>query len=156
MAQFTALTVLLHQEVVAQQLQQQIAARHDPRILELKASRKRYEEALQEWAKANRESEFGEASTLELRQGRIAFRWAPRAVRFLEGWSEELALAKLQKLKGLIKYVRYTSSINKRRILDETKGDENRARLKDLERAGITVMQEEEFKVEAKLDDVPS
>jgi len=154
MGQFTALYLLLQREVVEQNAKLQLAAKHDHVILDLKARLKRYETALQEWARGNRKL-FNGAKSLELRQGIIFFKLNPWSVVFLKDWTDKLVLARLQKLKGWAKYVRWTPAIDKRRILDDTDGQAPKLTPCELAKVGMAVEQEEKFTIEAKLEDVP-
>lgn len=101
------------------------------------------------WARRYRAKEFGDAQSLELAHGTLAFRVQPRAVELLEGWSWKSALAKFKgKLWG--RYVRLAPAINKAKILDDTKPDaplKSALDPKRLKEVGLTIAQGEGFDV---------
>lgn len=44
-------------------------------------------QAVEAWARKHRRREFGEAQSLQLNHGTLAFRVHPRAVELVEGWT---------------------------------------------------------------------
>lgn len=106
------------------------------------------QKAVEAWARRCRKREFGDAQSLELNNGTLSFRVQPRAVELLEGWSWKTALAKMT--GAWSKYVRLAPSINKAKILDDTKPDAPlRCQLepKTLKAVGLCISQGEGFDV---------
>lgn len=123
-------------------------AKNAPRIQSLTQKIEAQSKAVEAWARKCRRREFGEAQSLELPNGTLAFRVQPRAVELLEGWSWKTALASMT--GKWRKYVRLAPGINKARILDDTKPDAPlRSSLdpKSLKGIGLCISQGEGFDV---------
>lgn len=151
----TITTMQLTEEVNRQNAKIAEARKHDEEIKKLRARLTRYEVALKEWAVRNREKEFpADSKTLDMRQGRLIFKLAGRAVRLLDGWTEKMALGKLLlRPKWKKRYVRVEYSINRQQILGDTRLEsEHKLDDRDLKRFGLAIRQEESFYVEPKLE----
>lgn len=156
MAQFTALSLQINQEINAQNAKLILARKHDSAIRDFTERRSRYGSALEKWAIENREREFALSSTLELRQGTLRFRMGQRAVKFLEGWTELLVLDRLRKLKKFRPYLRITHEVNRQLLLSDTKPEAEKLKEKDLAEIGLRVAREEKFYIEPKLEAAPA
>lgn len=165
MAQLVALHIQRNQEFNEQNAKLALARQHDTKIAELEARMKRYELGLWQWAKDNRKElglagEPGEKKSLELRQGRIGFRWGPRKVWLLKGFTEEVVLGRLRglakKAKHWARYIRTSEVLNRSQVLDDARPEAGLLSGKDLTRIGVEVTRQETFYVEPKLEPVPA
>lgn len=164
-AQITALTLQLNDETNQQNAKLILARKHDQAIKALEERRARYEEAVEAWARRNRKSlrldgQPGEKKSIELRQGKIGFRWGPRKVSLLKGFTEEVVLARLRglakKAKHWARYIRVAEALNRSQVLDDARPEAGLLSGKDLTRIGLEVLREESFYVEPKLEPVPA
>lgn len=158
MAILAALQLQVAAELNDQNARLIIAHKNDATIRELHVRQERFEQALCEWATANRSKEFGSKKELELRQGWLRFRLGGRSVKFIEGWTEDLVLAKLRKIKSLAVYVRTQCSIDKQTILRDSRTDnpyKPPLKAEELARAGLEIAQHESFETEIKQETLP-
>lgn len=151
-AQIVVLQVLCD-EITAKINRVQLAGRKlKERADELAERKSRYETALEAWARTNRQQEFGEEKTLDMRHVVLTFKKAPRAVRLLKDWTEELVLKALQRRKTLREYIRIRREINKQRILSDSTADAGRLSEATLKAVGLEIFQDEKFSIERKLE----
>lgn len=153
MAIITSLQLQLNVVVDQQNAELQVARKHDADILELKDRINKYTSRLETWATANRQV-FGQAKSLELRQGTIGFRLGNRAVKLLEGWDEARVLAKLRELgkKFVERYIRNNPELNKQQVLSDARPEVALLSSKDLTRLGLSIERKEKFFAEPKLE----
>jgi phage host-nuclease inhibitor protein Gam len=154
MAMVAALTLQLNQEVNGQNAELLLARKHDDKIKELRQRLTRYEEALVGWGKKHRK-EFGELKTVALRQGDIEVRELPRSVQLLKGWTEDLVLAALRKVKTLKVYIRSKESLNRQLILQDSKPEVSRLDGNLLASFGVEITRGESWSITPKLEPVP-
>jgi phage host-nuclease inhibitor protein Gam len=153
MALVAALTVQLQEEVSAQNGKLLLAREHDKKILDLKERISRHGSRLEGWAKANRTALFGEAQSLELRQGTIGFRLSNRGVKLLEGWTDASVIERLLKLPETFhQYVRIKRELDRQRVLADSRPEAERLSERDLAKFGVGIGRSESFFMEAKVE----
>jgi phage host-nuclease inhibitor protein Gam len=129
-----------------------LAQRRGKHIEELNQRITRQEERLKKWSKDNL-AELGEKKSLELRHGVIGFRRGNRATRCLEGWTWELVLNKMRRLrKRWGSYIKTTEDVNRQQMLSDSRPECGKLSETELKRIGVEIWRDEHFFVDVKIE----
>jgi phage host-nuclease inhibitor protein Gam len=125
-----------------------VQTKHGALIESIAADIQSRKAALEEWARENRQ-EFGESKTLKLPDGDIFFHLGQRKIEYLPDWNPDRSLEKLLDLEKRYDqwsaYVRRNPEIDKRKLLEDTKGDKPVLAPKRLQVLGLEVTRDEHF-----------
>lgn len=160
---FVSTCTLQLNEAVNDQNTKLLAAREDDeKIRELTKRLNRFVTALELWASLN-PKEFDESRSLILRRGKISLRNKPPSVAFGKGWTEDLVLSKLRKIKlWAARYIRIKETLNKQQILADIRPESESApesligKEDRLKKIGIVIERGLTVKIEPKLEPIPT
>lgn len=161
LAIITAKEILINRHLFRKQRIEFLAQRRGKAIEALRVRQREQDVRLENWARGNRQ-EFGEAKTLDLRNGFLKLRDGQEAVVLKEKWNEQKALdamgwtAKLiLRLRALVVPKKWAECARVKIELDKTqiKKDFKAGKLEtaDLAAAGLEIKAEEHFSIELKI-----
>lgn len=130
-----------------------VQKRHQALIESISLDIAHRQKLIEEWAWECREDEFGESKTLEMPDGTLFFRLGNRSLDVLSNWTWEKSLEKLLKFKitsQWAEYIRREPEIDKRKLLQDTNGEQPRLAPSMLKKIGLKIVREERFSLEVR------
>lgn len=126
-----------------------VRARYAGRIGEIMAAMSEAQETVQVWSEANKDAEFDKARSLELPRAFVGFRLGNFKVVCAKGIKQADAAAMLERLPWGKDYVRHSVELNKEQLI----ADREKLTAAQTAKAGIAIVQEEHWFIEAKVDE---
>jgi phage host-nuclease inhibitor protein Gam len=164
MAQIAGLTIQLDEAVALQKNEILKARAKDKEIQELGDRITKHTKRLEAWSQVDRK-DWGEAKSLDLRQGSIGFKYSNRHIELLAEWTELKVISRLKALGEAIpafrQYIRIKEELHKVCILDNSRPEivenpktpkEERLTPSMLRRFGVEVKRDERFYAEPRFD----
>lgn len=122
---------------------------YESTFIQINSAIEKATQELQAWAEAN-PGEFGKRKSLDLMHAVLGWRTGTPRLKTLPKWTFDKVLERIQRVALFKRYVRKKLSIDKEAII----GDRDQFEEKDLKQVGLTIVQDETFFIDPKIEEV--
>lgn len=127
-----------------------VKAKHQAGLDECAAAMKAKVALLEQWAVANRETEFANVKSLTTLFGTLGWRTSTPTLKPRSGFTLDDVLARLKAVEAWAGYVRTVEEVNREKIIADRKALSESGTLADM---GVRIVQPERFFVEVKTEE---